>query len=143
MTGTDSGSTPGSTPAKNGPDRPSTGSTPPIFDPTQLVGRTFLMNEKADGQQHRARIVDYLDKHDSELKSDPDYKRFRVTIDDDDYEDLLTYQQVMDYITTDENDQEDIVWKFRRITGHSGPLTTIRSKLQRIQIQPHDQMGNW
>ena len=112
------------TSAQDGSDQPSTGSTPPIFDPAQLVGRTFLMDEADDGLRYRARIVEAIDKHDQDLKNDKDYRRFRVSINDDEFEELLTYQQVMDHITSEENDRDDIVWNFRRIIAHEGPLRT-------------------
>ena len=36
-------------------------------------------------------------------------------------EEMLTYAQVVDYITRDE--QMDVVWKYRHITAHQGPLS--------------------
>lgn len=40
----------------------------------------------------------------------------------DEYEELLSYDQVLQYITSHENDNGEIIWKFRRITAHEGPL---------------------
>jgi hypothetical protein len=33
----------------------------PVIDPSELIGRTFLM-DKEDGQQHRARILNVIDE---------------------------------------------------------------------------------
>jgi hypothetical protein len=33
----------------------------PVIDPSELIGRTFLM-DKEDGQRHRARILNVIDE---------------------------------------------------------------------------------
>ena len=40
------------------------------------------------------------------------------------YEEILTYNEILEYITKNEEQDEDqaIVWKFKRIAGHLGPL---------------------
>jgi hypothetical protein len=38
------------------------------------------------------------------------------------YNEILMYEQLMDMAADDEFNQ-DVVWKFRRIVGHEGPLT--------------------
>ena len=76
------------------------------------------MDEADDGSHYHARIVVAIDKHDRDLKSDKDYRQFRVSINDDQFEERLTYQQVMDHITSEENDRDDIVWNFRCIMRH-------------------------
>jgi hypothetical protein len=52
-----------------------------------LVGRTFL-KDCADGQRHRARIVDLIDKHDNELMSNPERAKFLCPLDEDGREEL-------------------------------------------------------
>ena len=39
----------------------------------------------------------------------------------DQYEDILTYNQVMDYVN-DLEDEDPTLWKFKRIVKHEGPL---------------------
>ena len=46
-------------------------SSMPVFDPSDLVGRTFLMNPQEDGQCFRARIVQALEDHDADLEKNP------------------------------------------------------------------------
>jgi hypothetical protein len=41
----------------------------PLIDINDLVGRTFLMPQEEDGQQHRARIIQAIDEHENELES--------------------------------------------------------------------------
>ena len=38
----------------------------------------------------------------------------------DAYEEILTYNQILEFISNQEDDE--IVWKFREIIGHKGPL---------------------
>jgi hypothetical protein len=45
---------------------------PPIINPKELIGRTFLLDKQDDGQQFRARIVKLIDDHTSQLENDKD-----------------------------------------------------------------------
>jgi hypothetical protein len=93
----------------------------PIFDPQDLVGRTFLLDEQQDGQKFRAKIVKLLEDHESELQENPTRIKFLCSVNGDKAEEIITYNQMLDYISREEEDP--IVWKFRWITAHQGPLT--------------------
>ena len=93
----------------------------PIIDPNDLVGRTFLLPQQEDGQCFRARIVKALDDYESDLGTQPDRIRFLCSAKDGDFEEILSYSELMDSLESQE-DGEGNVWKFRRITGHQGPL---------------------
>ncbi len=95
-------------------------SNTPIFNPVDLVGRSFLMNEQENGERHRATIVEAIEDQESDLESNPTRIKFKCSINNEQYEDILTYADVLDYIERDE--QTEIAWKFRRITAHEGPL---------------------
>jgi hypothetical protein len=84
-----------------------------------LVGRTFL-KDCAEGQRHRAGIVDLIDKHDNELMSNPERAKFLCALDEDGREELLTYNQRMDYLNRDI--ENSVLWRFNRIISHQGPL---------------------
>ena len=91
----------------------------PVVDPNDLVGRTFLMPEQEDGQRFRARIVRAIEDHERDLEKDPDRIQFLCSVNDDQFEVILSYNDLINCL--DENG-ENIVWKFRRITAHQGPL---------------------
>ena len=74
------------------------GGGPVVFDPDDLVGRTFLMNPEEDGQQHRARIVRSIDDHASDLKREPAHIKFVCSVNDDQYEEVLSYAEVLNHI---------------------------------------------
>ena len=110
---------------EHGESDPTTNSTCPKLDmaivhPSDLVGRTFLLPERDDGQRFRAQIVEAIDKYTDDFNAAPEHRKFRCSINDDQYEEILTYQQIMEYIEQEGNDP--IYWKFKRITAHQGPL---------------------
>ena len=92
----------------------------PVFDPEDLIGRTFLMDRQEDGQRFRARIVKLVEDHETDVEENPTRIKFLCSINDGAAEELITYNKMLDHITRDE--ENPVVWKFRRITGHQGPL---------------------
>jgi hypothetical protein len=92
----------------------------PIFDPGDLVGRTFLLDKQEDGQRFQARIVKIVEDHESELQENPTRIKFLCSVNGNQAEEIITYNQMLDYISRDEEDP--VVWKFRQITAHQGPL---------------------
>ena len=105
-------------------ESPSEGTSVPTFDPSDLIGRTFLLPEQKDGQRHRASIVELLTDQENKLAKDPSRIKFLCSVNNDQYEEILTYNDVVSYCEKDDLEAADgIIWKFRRITGHEGPLT--------------------
>jgi hypothetical protein len=43
----------------------------PVFNPHDLIGRSFLMDKQSDGQKPRATIVQILEDHQSSLEDNP------------------------------------------------------------------------
>ena len=95
-------------------------SSTPIFDPEDLVGRSVLLDEQPDGQRFRARIVELVDDHESKVEDNPTRLKFLCSINDGKAEELITYSKMLDYISRDQ--ENTVVWKFRRIVSHQGPL---------------------
>jgi hypothetical protein len=97
-----------------------------IIDFDDLIGRSFLMDKQEDGQRFRATIVEKLEEYDADLKKDPTFAKFRCTVNDDDYEQILTYNELLDYIRHSEaegtGEHGETVWSFQEIIGHQGPL---------------------
>ena len=61
--------------------------TPPVFNPEELIGRTFLMDQQENGEVHRARIVQMIEDHESDVKDNPTMIKFRLSINNDALED--------------------------------------------------------
>jgi Reverse transcriptase (RNA-dependent DNA polymerase) len=88
----------------------------PIFNPADLIGRTFLMDEQEDGQKFRGRVVELIEDHESKVEDNPTRIEFRVSVNEDKAEEIITNNKMSEYITRDEG--SDIQWKFRRIVSH-------------------------
>ena len=91
------------------------------FNPNDLIGRTFLLDKQENGEKHRARIVKQVKDHNHNLDEQPERVKFICSINNDLYEEILSYNEVLNHIENDQNN--GILWKYKRIVGHEGPLT--------------------
>jgi hypothetical protein len=91
--------------------------------------------DKEDGQQHCARILNAIDEeeickciseHKRELFWQPGHIQFVCSVNDDNYEEILSYNELMDYIEKDEQQHQEEdgngFWNFKRIVSHKGPF---------------------
>jgi hypothetical protein len=93
------------------PERPSTQNDTVIVDPQELLGRTFLMDTQEAGQRFRARIVECISDHESNVRRSNDHVKFRISVNEDEYEETITYNELLDFI--EKNQENDaIVWRF-------------------------------
>jgi hypothetical protein len=98
-------------PTDENPERPSTGDDMVIVNPQDLLGRTFLMDTQEDGQRFCARIVKCIFNHKSNVRHSDDHVKFRISINEDEYKEIITYNELMDFI--EKNQENDaIVWQF-------------------------------
>jgi hypothetical protein len=93
------------------PERPSTGADTVIVDPQELLGRTFLMDTQEDGQRFRARIVECISDHESNFRCSDDHIKFRISVNEDEYEETITYNELLDFIKKNQ-ENDAIVWRF-------------------------------
>ena len=91
----------------------------PIFSPKDLVGRTFLKDTE-DGHRDRVRIVKLIEEFENNVANDPTRIKFVCKSVHDDAEETITYNQMLDYINRDQDDER--AWKFKKIVSHQGPL---------------------
>ena len=77
----------------------------PVFDVSDLVGLTFLMDAKEDEQRFRACIVEAIQNQEVDLASNLDRIKFLCSINDDQYEEIMSYNNILSHIEKD-NDQE-------------------------------------
>jgi hypothetical protein len=47
--------------------------------------------------------------------------KFFLTVNDDESEEIITYNQLLEYVRKDE--ENNVVWKIQHITSHQGRLT--------------------
>jgi len=96
----------------------------PTFHPSDLVGRTFLLEPQGNGQRFRARIIKALKDHDVKLHQKPEHFKFCCSINDNQYEEILSYNEILNYIKQQDDDGMKI-WKFHCIMAHEGPLKPL------------------
>jgi hypothetical protein len=86
------------------------------FDTGDLVGRTFLMEEDDDKFCYRACIIEVLDDHEKNVANNPVLKKFKCLVGEDEFEEILSYNRVIQHIEKD-NDDGETFWKYKRISG--------------------------
>ena len=106
----------------NGPDNP-----PPmsIINLDDLLGRTFLLPMDENGERKRTTISEYV-KDLCQQQVSKEELRFKLKIDGDQLDDLISYNQLMEYLEdkTDTGPLEDGFYRFKCIKDHKGPYTS-------------------
>ena len=89
------------------------------IDIPNLLGRSFLLPPEDNGERHMAKIID-IDDHGQPLED----IKFKLKINKDQAEEIMSYNQLMDYTQkgTDAEEDPDSLFKFRDIVAHQGPL---------------------
>ena len=89
------------------------------IDIPNLLGRSFLLPHEDNGEHHMAKIID-IDDHEPPLED----IKFKLKINKDQAEEIMSYNQLMDYIQKgiDAEEDPDPLLKFRDIVAHQGPL---------------------
>ena len=92
------------------------------IDIPNLLGRSFLLPPEDNGEHHMAKIID-IDDHGQPHED----IKFKLKINKDQAEEIMSYNQLMDYIQkgTDGEEDPDSLYKFRDIIAHQGPLESI------------------
>ena len=85
-------------------------------------GSSFLLPPEDNGEHHMAKIID-IDDHGPPLED----MKFKLKINKDQAEEIMSYNQLMDYIQkgTDAEEDPDSLFKFRGIVAHQGPLESV------------------
>jgi hypothetical protein len=62
-----------------------------------------------------------IEDHESATTHNPENVKFRCSMDNDEYEEILSYNDIINFL--DKNTEDNpTVWNFKQITGHEGPL---------------------
>jgi hypothetical protein len=72
-------------------EHPSTGDNTVIVNPQELLGCTFLMDTQENGQRFCARIVECISDHESNVRRSDNHVKFRFSVNEDEYEEMITY----------------------------------------------------
>ena len=91
-----------------------------LVDNKDLIGRTFLLAPDKEGHVKRAKIVELLDQHDHQTAKNGKHIQFRLKVGEEGYEEIMAYNDILERLEADK--ENPTVWRFKRITGHQGPL---------------------
>ena len=102
--------------------------TPPmsIINFDDLLGSIFLLPMDENGERKRATISEHVNDLCQEQASREDQLRFKLKIDGDQLDDLMSYKQLMEYLEdkTDTGPLEEGPYRFQCIKVHKGPYTS-------------------
>ena len=104
----------------------------PGFDPTSLIGRSFLTNEE-DGTRKLGEVIDYIADFEDALEGNPDRLRFKVKVGDKIFEEMLDYQNICDCVE-DAVQNDDGTHNFRRVVGHRTKGSGTRKRIQLLVL---------
>ena len=107
-------------------ENPSGSKPRPTFDPSDLIGRTFLLPPEENGERNRAKVT----RHVVEIIDQDNGKRveninFILDIGNGKVQELISYNQLLEHLeNAQDNDMgmDQELNKFRAIVGHQGPL---------------------
>ena len=101
--------------------------TPPmsIINFDDLLGRTFLLPMDENGERKRATISEHVKDLYQQQVPREDQLSFKLKIGGDQLDDLISYNQLMEYQEdkTDTGPLEDGLYRFKCIKDHKGPYT--------------------
>ncbi|KAG7358362.1 hypothetical protein IV203_014950 [Nitzschia inconspicua] len=97
-----------------------TGRTPDISPLLRFRFYEPVHYRAKNGEIHRARIVSAIEDHEKELGNIPERTKFLLSINGDTYEDVMTYNDLMEHIQS-QSTTDATVWKYKKIISHSGP----------------------
>ena len=110
-----------------------------IINLDDLLGTTFLLPMDENGERKRATISEHVKDLCQQQVSREDQLRFKLKIDGDQLDDLISYNQLMEYLEdkTDTGPLEDGLYRFKCIKDHKGPYTSSE-----VDLGGHDPNPN-
>ena len=111
------------------------------LSPNEVEGRVFLTKPDERGNMKRARVVEMIDKFDDELDRDPSRCKFRVAFKksipsnmDTHLDDIMSYNDILDYVERENNNEDGTHWRFRKIINHS-LIPVKKGRDAKIEVQ--------
>ena len=74
------------------------------IDPADLIGRTFLMPPEEDGTRLCAKIIEAIETKEKDLANDPVRIKFRCSVNDNEYEEIIAYNEILNHLEQDQHD---------------------------------------
>ena len=91
-----------------------------------VMGRVFLTQPNVRGNMKRARVVELINEFDDKLDKDPLQCKFKIAFEkntssskDIHLDDIMSYNNILDYVERENNNNDSDYWRFRKILNHS------------------------
>jgi hypothetical protein len=73
-----------------------------IFNPEDLIGRSFMINTCNDGTFSQAQVVKLIEDHESKTDDNPSKLKFLLSVNEDKAEEIVSYNKLLVYIAKDD-----------------------------------------
>lgn len=107
------------------------------FAPINIIGKTFQVSIPGKEGTQQAQVVRVIKRHSEELAQDDTRTQYLLSMNDDQYQDVMSYSEILSHIES----KEDRVWKFKAMVGHDRPLHP--SFVLRLPMELIHRMGHW
>ena len=94
-----------------------------VIRPEDVVGKTWIAEQDGDNEKRRGTVTQLLTEYHTDLEKHPARIKFLVKYDGTELEEIKTYNEMMDIISSQDQDDTDKLWTFKDIVAHEGPLT--------------------
>ena len=107
-------------------ENPSGSKPMPTFDPSELIGRTFLLPPEENGERHRAKVTrKVVEIIDEDIGKRVENNIFILDRRNGKVEELISYDQLFEHLENAQDHDMGMgqeLYRFRAIIGHQGPL---------------------
>jgi hypothetical protein len=90
----------------------------PDGKPMIAIGRVFPTKPDQRGEVNRARVVELIKDFEGEVAKNKDLIKFKLKYDHNDLKDVMSYNEILDFVEREHNNEDGHHWKFRTILGH-------------------------
>jgi len=100
-----------------------------------LIGKSYARYHGEDGEATRAEILEIIKENDESRLSDPEHIRMRIKMGDDVFEDLVAYNEVLEFIEDDYHVDDDL-YEVVKILDHFAPQVPMKTGRNRDPVIP-------
>ena len=86
--------------------------------PEDYVTQAFLTKPDERGNRKLARVEELIEAFDDKLELDPNRCKFKITYDNSELEDIMSYNEILDYVERNVNNEDGDRWNFRKVLKH-------------------------
>ena len=86
--------------------------------PSDLMGRVFLTKPDKRGEVNGARVVELMKDLEGKVAKNKYLIKVKLKYDHNDLEDVMSYNEILEYVKREQNNEDGHHWRFWTILGH-------------------------